>query len=132
MTITGKLKPDYASGRLGGRPFSFDLSLDVLHISVLDADTAFSDYFPIPDSGQFKDRYLIVDFDRDRRVVGYTAEGLLEDYRRTSWKNRMSVDLGLIGLQHVSGQAIEKVLEYLKDQIPALDARGQLPGYTFA
>jgi hypothetical protein len=132
MTIKGKLKPDYGKGRLGGKPYSFDLSLDVLHISVLDAATAFSDYVPLPDKGPFKDRYLIVDFDKDRRVVGFTAEGLLEDYRETSWRARLSIDLGLVGLQHLSTQVIEKVLDYVKDQIPVLDARGQLQGYAFA
>jgi hypothetical protein len=130
MTISGTLKPDYGKGRLGGKPYSFDLGLDVLHISVLDATAAFSDYISLPDKEPFKDRYLIVDFDSNKRVVGFTIEGLLEDYRETSLTARLKVDLGLIGLQHVSAQVIEKVLEYIRDQIPVLDAHGQLPGYS--
>ncbi len=128
MDISGVLDKKKFKGPLGGKPWAFDLSLDSFYIRVLDANAAYSDYYPLPDRAPYKDRYLIIDFDRDKRVVGFTIEGLLEDFRGTSLAARISVDFGLIGLRYVAKDAIEKILEYLKDQLPALDSRGRLTG----
>lgn len=120
MIVTGVLDRErYKSKALAGKPYTFDLDLDIFHVKLGAADAAYSDYLPMEDG------YIIVDFDRDRRVVGYTVEGVLESYRQKSLRNRLAVDFGLhlAGAKIISAKAMERVAHML----PAPDSRGRLP-----
>ena len=132
MRVSGTLGDEF-KGTLRGQPFSYDILLDSLYIRGRPGNTAYSDYLPIPDKGPHKDRYFILDFDKDRRVVGFTLEGLMEDallekapYER-AW---IGLKLNFLGAKTMAGPMTQKILEYvrdqLRDQLPTLDSRGRL------
>jgi hypothetical protein len=132
MVLQGKLK-GASSATLANRPYRLDLGLDVVYVSIRDAEVAYSDYVPLPDRGIFKDHYAIIDYDQNKRAVGFTVEGLLDDYRRSSLKNRLMVDFGGVVLQHASNRVKEIVQDYLKELIPHIDAKGRFvlsPAYA--
>lgn len=127
MTLKGILK----TGKLSGKHYSVDFGLDVVYVQVLSAEPAYSDYRILPDTETYKDRYVIVDFDRSDRVVGFTIEGLIEDYRNKSLGARLLVDLGLIGIKTLSERLLLDILEFVKDQLPSVDEKGKLlPAYA--
>jgi len=128
MVLEGTLK----NGKLSGKPYRIDFGLDVVYVQMLPVDAAYSDYRVLPDREAYKDRYVIVDFDRNDRIVGFTIEGLIEDYRNRSLVTRLLVDLGLLGIKTLSERALHDILEYLRDQLPSLiDEKGKLtPAYA--
>ncbi len=127
MVLKGTLK----SGKLRGRGYSIDFALDAVHVQVRSAEAAYSDYRMLPDTETYKDRYVIVDFDRSDRVVGFTIEGLIEEYSGRSLVTRLLFNLGLLGIKTLSETLMIEILEYLKDQLPSLDDKGQLlPAYA--
>jgi hypothetical protein len=132
MVLQGKLK-GASSATLANRPYRLDLGLDVVYVSIRDAEAAYSDYVLLPDRGIFKDHYAIIDYDQNKRAVGFTVEGLLDDYRHSSLKNRLMVDFGGLVLQHTSKRIKEIIQDYLKELMPTIDAKGRLvlsPAYA--
>jgi hypothetical protein len=125
MVIEGKFKDD-DKGAVAGRPWDIDLSLDVVHVKVRDTDPVYSDYVELADRPPFKNRYAIIDFDKSNRVVGFTVEGMLEDYKDTSLRARMEIDFGIMVLRHISVSALDRILEYLRENLPTVDATGHL------
>ena len=122
MVLKGTLK----SGRWSGKAYCIDLGLDVAYVQVLPVEAAYSDYRTLPDTDTHKDRYAIIDFDRSDRVVGFTVEGLVEDFRNRSLFSRILVDFGLVGVHSLSHQALNDILDYLRDQLPSVDDKGKL------
>jgi len=127
MVIKGTLE----NGRLTGKPYSLDVGLDVVYVQVLPVEAAYSDYRTLPDTEKYKDRYVIIDFDKGGRVVGFTVEGLIEDFRNKSLATRVIVDLGLFGVKLLSERMVGDIQAYLRDHLPSLDEKGRLaPAYA--
>ena|ERR1700693_2002775 len=129
MVIEGRFKKS-TKGRLeqlAGRPYRLDLGLDSVYTQVSDGDPVYSDYVQLPDKGLFRGLYAIVDFDKYDRVVGFTVEGMFEQYRASSLRARLEFDLGIFALRTVSTSVKDKVTEYLQEHLAALlDSKGQL------
>jgi hypothetical protein len=118
MVISGKLdSKKHGVKTLAGKPYTFDLGRDVFHVEVLHSDAVYSDYVP------FNEWYMVVDFDRNNRVVSYTIEGLLEDYKRKSLRNRFAIDFGL-GLAHMKSIA-SNVVKQAVSSLPSPDGKGK-------
>jgi hypothetical protein len=115
-------------GSLSGRPYSIDFDMDVVYVQVLSSDAVYSDYRQLPDTASFKDHYVIIDFDKAERVVGFTVEGLIEDYKAKSLRHRLGVDLGIVAMHHLVQQAVDFLVEYLNDVLPSVDQKGFLIG----
>jgi uncharacterized protein YuzE len=127
QTFTGK-------GRLHGKAYSFDLDRDFMYIHMLDEAVAFTDYVP---SQTRPEDYIIVDFDKHGRVVGFAMDGLLDAYARTSLKARIAVAALHLKLNANSAllisRAIAKVGKHrFIDALPALDNSGRLPAFAAA
>lgn len=123
MVLEGRLKGTRA---LANRPYRVDLGLDFLYVRLQDGEATYSDYVPLPDRGIFKDHYAIVDYDQNKRAIGFTVEGLLDDYRQASLKNRLMIDFGGLVLQHTSKRVKEMVHDYLRDLMLSIDSKGRL------
>lgn len=112
-------------------PYRLDVGLDVLYVRLRDGEAAYSDYKVVPDQGIFKDHYAVVDYGQNERAIVFTVEGLVDDYRRVSSRNRLTVDLGGLALQHASKRVKEMVQDYLKGLMPLIDPKGGLsPAYA--
>jgi hypothetical protein len=126
MIIQGAFKKG-SKGRLAGKPYRLDLSLDSVYAQVSDGDPVYSDYVQLPDTTTFHNLYAIVDFDKHNQVVGFTVEGMFENYRSSSMKARLEIDLGIFALRTLSSSVKERIIEYLQEHLPALlDSKGHL------
>lgn len=126
MVIEGKFKKA-AKGNLAGKPYRLDLGLDSVYAQISSGDPVYSDYVSLPDKAPFHSLYAIVDFDKYDRVVGFTIEGMFENYKASSLRARLEIDLGIFALKHLSSTVKERVIEYLQEYLPALlDSKGHL------
>lgn len=119
-------------GPLDGKPYTFDLDRDFMYVRMRDEPVAFTDYVP---SKTRPEEYIVVDFDKHGRVVGYAFDGLLGAYARTSLKARLAIMALHLKLNMNStvlvSRAIAKVgKERLFDAVPNLDSRGRLPAFA--
>jgi transcription-repair coupling factor (superfamily II helicase) len=139
MVLEGKLKSPRRNAYL---PYRLDVGLDVIYVRLRHGNAAYSDYVELEDQGIFRDHYAIVDYDQNKRPIGFTVEGLIEDYRHASLKNRLMVDLGGIVVQHASSRVKEAVKDryrdlvqdYLKRHVRSIEPRTRLfgaPAYAY-
>ena len=117
---------------LNGKEYTFDLDRDFLHVTIASRQVAFSDYFPrigVPND------YVIVDFDKEGRVIGYAMEGILADWASKSFANRAKVFLIRTKINANSVSLASRVLSALgkralADALPTTDSHGRLPAYA--
>jgi hypothetical protein len=129
MIAEGKLaseRPD-----LNGKPYTFDVDNDIVHVTFRQGAVAFSDYVPRPSSPH---EYMIVEFDQDGRVVGFAFEGMLADWAAQSLVNRFKL-LRVRTIANAQGVnlASKVISEFGKrvfDKLPRIDANGRLPAYA--
>lgn len=131
MIVEAKLSNQKRS-EFNGKPYSFDIDRDFLHITMHDRYVAFSDYFPRKSAPH---EYMIVDFDKDGRVVGVAVEGALAEYARRSLSNRAKVLwFRTIASAHSVTLASKVIAELGQkaffDTFPQIDANGRLPAYA--
>jgi|GEM_PF-4257459 len=122
MVVDGILDQSFKVKGLAGKPYTLDFDRDLFHVLKSAAKVAYSEYLPVNDS------YVIVDYDRNRSVVGYTIEGILDAKRRSSFKARIMLDsrLAWFGTKFISSNVKLRVLESIRDRLPALDDRGRI------
>lgn len=126
MVIEGRFQKD-TKGRLGGKAYRLDFSLDSAYIEVSKGDPVYSNYVELPPKPPFKDLIAIVDFDKHDQIIGFTVEGMVENYRSSSLKARIEVDLGIFALKTLGTAVKTKLIEYLQEFLPALlDSQGKL------
>lgn len=126
MVIEGTFKKG-AKGNLAGKTYRLDLGLDSVYTKISNGDPVYSDYVSLPDKRPFQGLYAIVDFDKHERVVGFTIEGMFENYKSSSLKARLEMDLGIFALRHLSSAVKDRIIEYLQEHLPALlDSKGHL------
>lgn len=132
MVLEGKLKSKVRQNVY--LPYRLDLGLDFVYVRLRNGDPAYSDYVVLKDNGIFKNHYAIVDYDQNRRPIGFTVEGLIDDYRNSSLKNRLIIDFGGLVLQHASrrfGEAVkdhflEAVQGYIRGLMPMIEPKDRL------
>ncbi len=126
MIAQGTLKVERAD--LNGKPYTLDVDRDYLHITVEPRPVAYSDYLP---RTKVPNEYIIVDFDKDGRVVGYAFEGVLDEWARQSLANRAKLAWSRTVLNYKSVEIASKAITSLiMDAIPRTDAHGKLPAYA--
>jgi hypothetical protein len=131
MIVEGKLstvkRPEFS-----GKPYTFDLDRDFLHVTIYDRQVAFSDYFPRQSA---PNEYIILDFDREGRVVGIAVEGLLREWAARSLQNRaksawMRTRIGAQSVSLASKVVAELSRRAFFESFPQFDANGRLPAYA--
>ena len=130
MIAKGRIKNEDRAD-LNGKPYTFDLDNDFLHLTYRPGKVAFSDYVPRQSS---PNEYMIVEFDEDGRVIGFAFEGMLAEWAAKSLKNKINV-LKYRTIANTQGVvlATKVVSEFGKivfDKIPKLDSNGRLPSYA--
>jgi hypothetical protein len=129
MIAEGRISNDRAD--LNGKPYTFDVDNDFLHVALRPGNVAFSDYVPRQSAPH---EYMIVEFDEDGRVVGFGFEGVLAEWGAQSLRNRMRL-LGFRAMLNARGVNLaSKVLadfgKRVFDKLPRIDANGHLPAYA--
>ncbi len=117
---------------LNGKPYTLDFDRDFLHITKESRPVAFSDYFPVPG---VPNEYIIIDFDKDARVVGYAFEGILVRWADRSLKNRIALALARAGMNAKSVSLASRIIaeaakQFIGSAVPSTDANGRLPAYA--
>ena len=117
---------------LDGKPFTFDISRDFFRLKVRDSPVAFSDYLPRQSN---PDDYIIVDFDKEGRVVGYGVDGLMRMYLKLHPFGRlqllfMNLRLGANAVSLATNAVNEVGKRILVDAVPTLDSQGRLPAFA--
>jgi hypothetical protein len=117
---------------LNGKPYTLDWDNDFLHVKVQERPIAFSDYFPV---SNVPNEYLIIDFDRDGRVVGYGFEGIIARWASRSLQNRFRASfvravLGFKDVSVASHVVSDSVARFIDSAVPKTDSAGRLPTYA--
>jgi hypothetical protein len=126
--LTGQKRPEFT-----GKPYTFDLDQDFFHVILHQREVAYSDYLP---HTAFPNEYLIVDFDREGRVVGLGVEGLLAQWAGKSLKNRArafwfkTAASSAQSVSFVSSVVAELSKRAFFETFPKFDANGRLPAYA--
>lgn len=131
MITTGRLKD--GKGILLGKPYVFDVERDFMRVEIIDAPVAFTDYLPRQSRPE---EYLIVDFDKDGRLVGVSVDGVLAAYAHTSPRAWLGVVLLKARLNVNSVSLISKALakvgaDRLFDAVPKIDSGGRVKSYAY-
>jgi len=126
-TMSGLKRPEFK-----GKPYTFDLDRDFFHVTLHDREVCYSDYFPKP---SVPHEYMIVDFDKDGRVVGIAVEGMLAQWAGKSLTNRAKVLwfrslAGAHSVTFASKVIGEMTARAFFDSFPKFDASGRLPAYS--
>ncbi|TAM74370.1 hypothetical protein EPN44_11135 [bacterium] len=105
---------------------------DFFHVTIEPRHVAFSDYFP---RSSAPNEYIILDFDKEGRVVGYALEGLLAEWAGESLKNRAKLLWARTVVNAASLSLASKVVSELGkraifDAFPKIDDSGHLPAYS--
>lgn len=131
MIMHGKLQSERPD--LNGKPYTLDFDRDFLHLTMVSRPVAFSDYFPVP---RVPNEYIIIDFDKDGRVVGFAFEGILTRWSEQSLKNRIRFALTRMGMNAKSVSFASRIVseaakQFISSAVPKTDQNGRLPAYSY-